>query len=931
MRHWSRIATRNWRAKRLRTAGAVLAIALGTGAVVWVTCCYESVRRAVMEWAQSYVGNAHVTVQSPLDRYDTIPENVVRMVDEVAGVAHAAPVLVQRLPATVATNEQMAATPAGQLPDTEWNEYLDVHGIDLAREPGVRDWATRIVPGGRMLRADDELACVLEESIAREQGIDVGDTVILWPGSIESEWVSLEVVGLVERRRIAHFVKGIALVRLPVLQQLCSKQTRVTSVDVVLAEPTKEGVQRTAAQIFSELRGRVPNAQVRSVAARLAQVEKAQEQQEVVLLLLSCVAMLTALFIILSTLSMGMVERIGQMGLLRCVGTTRWQLAALTMTEVFPLGVIGIVLGVPIGLGLTALTVWLVPEYVGAFVVSLRGIASAGIAGLVTALFAAALPALAAVSVSPLEAARPRARQPKFVFLVVSFVLAVAALGAQYHIVEHRVQRDLDFIQWSATAVVLLYLGYALAAPLLVWVVSRLAVPIVALLVGVRLRLLQDQVGRAVWRSAGICCGLMVGLSLIVGLVVFNRSFRSGWQFPKQFPEAYIWSFEQIDANVDRVVETVGGVEEYTAANAVNVIVEERPVFYLEKILRSITWFLGIEPDSFLDMVELKFIEGDPQRARELLRQGGHVLIAADFARTRHKGVHQVRDEDGNVIVDNTVRVLFNNRWYRFKVAGVIDSPALDIAAGYFQVESQAHLAASGSVIGTNADMQRMFGVSGVKLILLNFDLPPTEPPPDWEPPSWAASQRRPSDRYYNESLSDASRYQYYREIKVLLDLRRELAAWNANYGTARELKDEIDQELTRMTYLLTAVPAVALLVAAIGVANLMTANVASREKQIAIMRAVGATRSQVLRMVIGEALVLGLLGSALGMGLGLHLAWNTTAMTYAMWGFDVPFTVPWAFVLAAAALTIGLCIIAGVAPARHAARTNVIDALHVS
>ena len=133
------------------------------------------------------------------------------------------------------------------------------------------------------------------------------------------------------------------------------------------------------------------------------------------------------------------------------------------------------------------------------------------------------------------------------------------------------------------------------------------------------------------------------------------------------------------------------------------------------------------------------------------------------------------------------------------------------------------------------------------------------------------------------------------------------------------------------MTYLLTAVPAVALLVAAIGVANLMTANVSSRTKQLATLRAVGATRSLVLRMVIGEALILGLLGSALGLALGLHLAWNVTVMTERMWGYQLPFEVPWPFVGTAIGLTVGLCVLAGVLPARHASRTNVIEALHVA
>ncbi len=926
-RHWLWLALRNWRAKPVRTLGAVAAIALGVGAVVWVTCCYESVRQTVLEWASSYVGAAQISVQSPLGRYDVLPERVVGKIEKLPGIEGVAPLLVQRLRAAVTTRAEYQQHPQDLAEWLPWVDELDVHGIDIERESAVRSWP---LVAGRMLRDGDENACVLEASIAQEQHIGLGDVVLIWPDGMDAKPHSLEVVGLIHRRRVERFLKGIALVRLPVLQRITGKQALVNSVDIVLKDRSARGIQIALLRVRGAVQG-IPNAQVRTTAIRLAQVQKAQDQQEVVLILLSCVAMLTALFIILSTLSMGLVERIAQLGLLRCVGTTRSQLAVLTLSEVFPLGAIGILLGVPVGLALTALTVWLVPAYVGSFTVSARGILLAVAAGAGTALVAALLPAFAAARVSPLEATRPRARRPGALPLVAAALLGAIALLAQLYIMGNRVQRDTVFVGWSATAVVLLYLVYALLAPLVVWLLSRLTVPVVATLLRVRLSLLQDQVGRAVWRSAGICCGLMVGLSLIVGLVVFNTSFKTGWQFPKQFPEGYIWSFAQIPGDVSADVAAVPGVKEYTVANAVNVVVEERPPRLLEQVYLSVTWFLGTEPDTFLDLVRLEFIEGDEQTARALLRKGGYVLVAADFARTRHKGVKEIRDDDGRVLVSNQVRVWFNDRWTTFTVAGVIDSPALDIAAGYFQIESEAHVAATGSVIGTNSDLRRLYGVDGSKLVLLNFDLPAQPPPANWPPPLDRTHYSGLSGEYYDSSIPLERRWQNYRERQVLRELRQRLRAPQAFDGTARELKDEIDSELTRITYLLTAVPAVALLVAAIGVANLMTANVASRTKQIAIMRAVGATRGTILRLVVGEALVLGVLGSGLGLALGLHLARDTITMTQRMWGFNVPFDVPWPFVALAVALTISLCILAGILPARHAARTNIIDALHVS
>jgi ABC-type antimicrobial peptide transport system permease subunit len=782
--------------------------------------------------------------------------------------------------------------------------------------------------------------------------VDVGDSVLIWGGARgNDEPYALEIVGTVSRRRIAKFQKALALVPLATLQQVNVKQALVTSIDVVLEQGDTEGVRKAVPLIRVEVQKKARNANVTSTEARLTQIRKAQTQQEFVLVLMSSVAMLTALFIILSTLSMGMVERIVQLGLMRCIGLTGLQLATLVLVEVIPLGVLGIAIGIPVGLALTALTVWIVPDYVGTFAVSWNGIGLAIAAGLATIIVAALLPALATLSVSPLEAAHPRARKPRTWRLFLAGGLALVTIGVWYLVVHgapgplgplaaplykglewmtgldlgaEGARRSPEFLSFSIMAVVLLYLSYALIAPLLVWVIGTPAVWLVSRLTQVRFRLLQDQVGHAAWRAAGICCGLMVGLSLIVALITFSESFTSSWEFPSKFPEAYIWSFEQMTPDPDEVMaevnEPVRRVKDYTAANALNVIVEEQPLF-MKQVYLSVTWFLGIEPESFLNLVKLEFREGDARTAIDLLKRGGHILIASDFARARNKKV------------GDPVKVFLGQgqRFHTFTVAGVIDSPALDMAASYFQASSEAKVVAVGSVIGTNADIERFFDIRGTKMILLNFALPPEPPPPGWPPEKGTPAAAGLVEEVYDERLPPDRRWARQREEDVLRDITRGMQAPQAFSGTARELKDEIDLQLTTMTRVLTAVPAVALLVAAVGVANLMTANVTSRVKQLAILRAVGATRGLVLRMVIGEGLVIGVLGSALGLALGLHLAWNVTVMTERMWGLKVSIDMPWGYVTAAVLLTVGLCVLAGIFPARHASRTNVVDALHVA
>src|SRR5262249_35622745 len=154
------------------------------------------------------------------------------------------------------------------------------------------------------------------------------------------------------------------------------------------------------------------------------------------------------------------------------------------------------------------------------------------------------------------------------------------------------------------------------------------------------------------------------------------------------------------------------GVGKMTAANSINVIVDEKPLF-MEQVVRSVTWFLGCDPNSFFDMIRVEFVESTQEEAIAKLKQGGYVVVAEDFARTRNKHV------------GDSVRVYFANIVHDFKVAGVVQSPALDVAAGYFQAQTEFQVAASGSVIGSNDDLKSVFGQNATKLVLMNLELPP--------------------------------------------------------------------------------------------------------------------------------------------------------------------------------------------------------------
>jgi putative ABC transport system permease protein len=115
---------------------------------------------------------------------------------------------------------------------------------------------------------------------------------------------------------------------------------------------------------------------------------------------------------------------------------------------------------------------------------------------------------------------------------------------------------------------------------------------------------------------------------------------------------------------------------------------------------------------------------------------------------------------------------------------------------------------------------------------------------------------------------------------------------------------------------------AVALLVGAVGVANIMIISVLERRSEIGLRRALGATRAQIRGQFLSEAMLLGLLGGAVGVALG---AVSTAVYAHTKhWTTVIP-TEAWAGGLAAS-LVIGA--VAGLIPALRAARLSPTQAL---
>jgi putative ABC transport system permease protein len=147
----------------------------------------------------------------------------------------------------------------------------------------------------------------------------------------------------------------------------------------------------------------------------------------------------------------------------------------------------------------------------------------------------------------------------------------------------------------------------------------------------------------------------------------------------------------------------------------------------------------------------------------------------------------------------------------------------------------------------------------------------------------------------------------------------------DAKYHTGAAYPKDATKDMQMVLGMLYVLLGFSVIVSLFGMVNTMVLSVFERTREIGMLRTIGMTRRQARRMIRHESIITALIGSSLGIGLGLFLS---GLVTQAVQMEGLPFTVP---VQTLAAFTL-LAVIAGIGaavmPARRASKLNVLEAL---
>lgn len=859
-----KLATSNLRVHKIRVALTVAAIALSVSLVVSVTSGYASVYAAAHRMLAQYMGSTDAIITRHNDLRGGISSDILQQLINDP--------LVERVDGRLELEGNLLKS--DETPVSGRVQLIGIH-----RPDDVRVEALRMEEGVWFDRSDSNDA-VIDQVAARELGAKIGDSFII-PSIDRKE--SFKVVGIVHKPGI--LAGMVRTVYLPVntLQKLMVPDRPDTLSRVMVDLVPGADAAAFSTRWTEKMAAIDPNLMMRLSSENRQEMDKSLEGLRALSFLGGTVSMVAATFIVFSALSMGVAERQRSLAMLRAIGAYRSQLGKLVVCEGIVLACAGMLVGVPLGILWINILAWKFSHLFSAGVtLSYEGILFATIGSILTALAASLLPAVSAMRASPLDAMTQVATPSRFRNIIFAAIIGLLLAAVDPFIVFGPIGRDASFYGHFIVGLPAAMLGFFLLGPLVVWGLEWTLGPLVALIFGIRYKLFRQQLSSGIWRAAGTCAALMVGLSILIVTQTQGVSAIQSWKLPDRFPDIFIYSGSGISAADEKKLASVEGIK----PNELMPIAVASPQlgsgFFAIAALATFpnaTMYFGIDPDKAFKMMDLDFREGNAEQAQQMLKLGRHVVVTQEFQQL--KGIH----------VGDKLPMKTGKGTLDFTVAGVVWSPAMDVFVSSFDLARQFDQRTAASVFGTVDDAREYFGVSRINFYAANLDL----------------------------SVE---------KQELLSRIQKQLGGWGLQAGDVRQIKHSIQQTLARLLMLVSTVAYAALAVASLGVTNTIMASIRTRRWHFGILRSIGVTRSQLLRLVLAEATLLGLVGTVLGLGAGLELAIDAHQAWDRFFGFKPDMVIPWDTVALGGAVVMLISLLASLWPAIHVAHAEPLSLL---
>ena len=730
--------------------------------------------------------------------------------------------------------------------------------------PAFPDEPGRRMVAGRAPSGTDEIT--LESDALKRSGLAVGDRTHLVVNGAPSE------VTVVGEFTFGTSMAGATLVAGDPdwIMGLAAPDGKVSQIEINLGDGAD------AASVRQRITTLLPDsARLQTRAERIdeqnAYVESILGYVQTFLLVFVVLAMFVGSFIIMNTFAMSVRQRQKEFALLRAVGASPASVFGTVLFQAVVIGLVGSLIGVAGGIGLTRLLVAGLEAYgmsLPGGVPMTSGVIAASIAiGLLVTIVGALLPARDAALTPPVEAMRGTAgarEKPLRVRGGIGAVLAAAGLAV---VIAAWVDEDLSRRTTALGAGAgVLVLGLLVCSPVLARrTIAVLAMPLRLMRpVG---RLAARNLAAAPRRTAATSAALVVGMALVCAGSIIAASMQasiSGIVNDSMRADLLVRAptssgqLTPLPAEMTERISALDGVEEATGY-AVSSVTTTMPDGG-----GSTGYMVAIDPQRYSDFY-------DPGVTAGSLDSLDDTHVAA-FA-------------DSGLQLDDRVTITGPTGSVTATVSAVADSKGL---------------------IGT------LYATPGVAAAVGSWTVPISADP----------GEVLASPQGLFISLADGA------DMGAVQSEIREIVApaYVFEVLDANELSDQVGQTADQMLAVLYALLGLSLVIAVLGIVNTLVLSVSERTREIGLMRAVGLGRAQVTGEIMCESVLTAVYGTVLGGAVGVLLAGALRSVLADRGLTELAIPWPQLMIMLAAAIVVG--VLAALWPALRALRLPVLQAI---